>query len=454
MVTMLLKKNCWTALLTALLLTIAAGAGAEEATQASGSEAAEPTEASEAATDERVDQLEETVQIVIEELDSLRKVFAVPEEGGLQSYSGLGPAASKVYMRDRGLSIGGYAEVRFRGEVADKADDGKNIFDALRTVLYTGYKFNDWIVANTELEFEHAGTGGGGSVSVEMMTLDLLFTEYFNARAGLLLLPMGFINEIHEPVFFFGNERPEVERRLIPSTWRENGAGFYGSLFDDRVQYRMYGVNGFDASGFSDNGFRGGRQRGSEALADHFAFVGRVDVEPLDGVQVGGSVYYGYSGQNQTVAPSNGVPGGDVPNAATTIWEVHGQVKRAGAHIRGLYSQTFLEDSVALSAVVGDVVARRMNGGYIEFAYDVLPLFYPDSEMAVEPFYRYERVNTQQAVRSAAGPANPDRDQRFHVVGIQYKPHPQVVLKLDYRNIDSAGAELPDDVQVGFGFVF
>ncbi len=409
------------------------------------------------ADEERIDELEETVQVIVEELDALRKIFAVPEETGLQSYSGLGPAASKVYQRDRGLSIGGYGEVRFRGQVADR-DGSQDIFDALRMVLYTGYKFNDWIVLNTELEFEHAGTGEGGSVSTEFLTLDFLLCDCFNLRAGLLLMPMGFVNEIHEPVFFFGNERPEVERRLIPSTWRENGVGFYGSLLDGRVQYRMYGVNGFDATGFSDNGFRGGRQKGSEALADHFAFVGRVDVEPLAGVQLGGSLYHGKSGQHQTVdpdpVPDPPIPGAPVPDATTTIWEIHGQLKRAGVHVRGLYAQTFLEDSAELSAVLGDSIARRMNGGYVELAYDLMPLFLPDSEMSVEPFYRYERLNTQRAVRTASGPANAARDRRYHVVGVQYKPHPQVVLKVDYRNIDSAGGELPDDIQVGFGFVF
>jgi hypothetical protein len=343
-------------------LAALAAIGFGSAVSAEGTETPESPDPDE----QRLEELEETVQIVVEELDALRKIFAVPEEGGLESYSGLGPAASKVYQRDRGLSIGGYGEVRFRGANHGKSD----IFDALRMVLYTGYKFNDWIVLNSELEFEHAGTGGGGSVSTEFLTLDFLFCDCFNARAGLLLLPMGFVNEIHEPVFFFGNERPEVERSIIPTTWRENGAGFYGSVFDDRVRYRVYGVNGFDASGFSSSGFRGGRQKGSEALAEHFAFVGRVDVEPAPGVVMGGSLYYGNSGQNQTV------PGGKVPDAATTIWEVHGELKRYGAHVRGLYSQSFLEDSVELTTVLGltSPIARRMNGGYVEFAYDVLPL--------------------------------------------------------------------------------
>ena len=406
-------------------------------------------------SEERIDDLEATMEVVVEELDALRKIFAVPEEGGLTSYSGLAPSASKVYHRDRGLSIGGYGEVRFRGQVDDR-DGSQDIFDALRLALYVGYKFNDWIVVNSEVEFEHAGTGGGGSVSTELLTLDLLFCDCFNARAGLLLLPVGFLNEIHEPVFYFSNARPEVEKRLIPTTWRENGAGIYGSFLADRVLYRMYGVNGLDAAGFSDSGFRGGRQKGSRALSDHFAFVGRVDVEPTLGLQLGGSFYYGYSGQNQTIDPAS-VPGigGAVPNAPTTIWEVHGELRRAGAQVRALYSQSLLGDSVELSAVLGgDPIARRMNGGYVEFAYDVMPWFLPDSEMSLEPFYRYERLNTQQAVRDAAGSADPTLDRRYHVVGLQYKPHPQVVLKLDYRNIDSVGGELPDEVEVGFGFVF
>ena len=104
-----------------------------------------------------------------------------------------------------------------------------------------------------------------------------------------------------------------------------------------------------------------------------------------------------------------------------------------------------------------------MQGGYVEVAYDLMPLIDADSEMTIEPFYRYERLDTQHSVSAGSIAAlapegisgrNPSRDRTLHVVGLQYKPHPQVVIKLDYRNINSAGTDLPDEVQAGIGFVF
>jgi len=414
-----------------------------------GAAAAEPEAG--AASDAKVEELEKKVDVAIDEIDKLKKAAAVPLSGELESFSGLGPAASKVYHRDRGLSIGGYGEVRYTGQL-DRAG-GQSRFDALRAVLYVGYKFNDWIVFNSELEYEHAGE----EVGVEFMTLDFLLCECFNLRAGLLLVPMGFINEMHEPLFFYGAARPEVERRILPSTWRENGAGFYGSFLEDRVQYRAYVVNGFDATGFDESGLRGGRQKGSEALSDNFAFVLRVDTEPVGGLLLGASVYTGKSGQNQTLRNSAMVEFG-VPDAWTTIWEVHGQFQKAGAHVRALYTQAHVGDSGALSAALTGAsgssvqVAQRMRGDYIEFAYDVLPLVLPGTEMSLEPFYRYERLDTQDRVVGAAGLAT--RDRTIHTVGVSFKPHPQVVVKLDYRNFDSRGGDLPDEVQAGIGFVF
>ena len=97
-----------------------------------------------------------------------------------------------------------------------------------------------------------------------------------NARAGMVLMPMGFVNRIHEPSFYFGNNRPEVERRIIPSTWREMGVGLFGAISPE-LTYTAYVVNGLDATGFSSDGIREGRGSGSNAKAENFAFVARVD---------------------------------------------------------------------------------------------------------------------------------------------------------------------------------
>ena len=244
---------------------------------------------SEPSQEERIEALESQVEVLAEELSRERTRSGVPEERELESAHGLGPAASKVYFRESGLSIGGYGEVRLQTQVTSENDgeggtrSPNDIFDALRAVLYVGYKFNDRILVNSEIELEHAGTGGGGSVSAEFLTVDFFLTESLALRAGLLLIPMGFINEIHEPTFYFGAERPEVERQIIPSTWRENGAGVFGEVAE-RLKFRIYAVNGFQGSGFSVAGLRGGRQKGSRALANHWAFVARADFEAIDGL--------------------------------------------------------------------------------------------------------------------------------------------------------------------------
>lgn len=207
-----------------------------------------------------------------------------------ETFSGLGPAASKVYGAD-GLSIAGYGEA-----IYGLNSGGVDQFDALRTVLYVGYHFNDKWVLNTEIEFEHAGTSGGGSSSVEFAYLDYLLRDELNLRAGLMLTPMGFVNESHEATTFLAATRPLTEQRIMPSTWRENGVGVHGDVGD--FSYRAYVMNGFEGSGFTDEGLRGGRQNGSRAKAEDVAFVARADWEGVPGVVVGASAYLGDSGQD------------------------------------------------------------------------------------------------------------------------------------------------------------
>ena len=252
--------------------------------------------------EDRIRELERQLEVVVEELARVQSQVAFPQEPELESTYGLGPGASKVYGRERGVSIGGYAEANYRNFVGDS--DAADRADFLRLVAYLGDKFTDSIVFNTEIEFEHATTddtvsSGSGEVSVEFATLDFLLSDWANIRAGLVLLPMGFLNELHEPPFFFGVNRTEVERRIIPTTWRENGVGIFGTALAETLSYRAYVVNGFNARGYSPAGLRGGRQDGNRALAEDLAFVARVDWNPIPELVLGGSFYNGDAGQNQ-----------------------------------------------------------------------------------------------------------------------------------------------------------
>jgi hypothetical protein len=421
------------------------------------------------AQDDRIAELERTVKVLAEELERTRADVTVPEEEEMVSRYGLGPAASKVYGLTRGISIGGYAE-GFYQNVFHDANGAKDNTDMLRAVLYTGYKFNEQLVFNMETEFEHGTTSatktsGGGSVSVEFATLDYFFRPWANARAGLLLVPMGFINQIHEPPSYLGVNRPDVERRLIPTTWRENGTGLFGE-FGELAAYQLYVTNGLNAEGYDAAGIRDARQLGNRALAEDLAFTGRLDFTPLPGLLLGASTFLGNAGQDQSFTVT-GVPTPvEMPSAFTAVWDVHAQYEWQGLHLRGLFTMVHVDDAGELTAVLRptaqggineigatEVVASGMLGGYVEIAYDVLQWMFPDSERTLSPFFRFEYLDTQFNVPSGFS-ADKAQELQIYTAGLQFTPIPNVVLKADFRNKVAASGSSPDEFNLGIGLAF
>ena len=399
---------------------------------------------------EDVKKLEHKTDVLTQEVEKLRTNLAIPEEKALKSAYGLGPAASKVYQVGKGLSIGGYGEGHYQAEVGNKGD-AKDSADMERLVLYTGYKFTDNILFNSELEFEHASTGEGseskGEVSVEFASLDFFINPLVNARAGLVLMPMGFINRIHEPVFYFGNHRPETERWIIPSTWREMGVGLFGSITPE-LSYTTYIVNGLDAAGYSSDGIKEGRGGGSNAKAENFGYVAQMDYTPkaLSGVTVGGSAYAGNAGQNQ-------VYDGYKADILTQLYEGHIQWKYRGLEFRSLGAWGHINDASLLSAAKGETIGSSNYGWYTEVGYDVLPLLFKDTPQYLAPFVRYEHLDTIAKAPNGFED-NKNKDRQIYQIGLQYKPIPNVVIKADYRNITAKQGTAPDDFNLGFGFIF
>ena len=405
-----------------------------------------------------VKNLERKTNILSQEVEKLRTNLAIPEEKQLKSAYGLGPAASKVYQVDKGLSIGGYGEANYQNIVSDQGKSKDNA-DFERLVLYVGYKFTDKILFNSEVEFEHGSTERNGAVSVEFAALDFFINPMANVRAGMVLMPMGFLNQIHEPPFYFGNHRPEVEQKIIPSTWNEVGVGLFGAITPN-LTYTTYVVNGMNAKGFDSNGIRNGRQGGSQALAQNFGYVARMDYVPdaLPGVTVGGSAYVGNSGQDQDYD-------GQKPSVLTQLYESHVQWKYRGLEFRTLGSWGFVgnadilsADSKAKAIAAGkpenaQTIGSQNYGWYSEVGYDVLPLMFKDTPQYLAPFVRYEKLNT--VAKAPTGyVSDPTKDQQVFQVGLSYKPIPQVVIKADYRNFVAKQGSLPDDFNLGFGFIF
>ncbi len=370
------------------------------------------------------------VDAVASQIEQVQFSGVFPEVG--DSVFGMGPAASKVYQTEQGFSFGGYGEAFYRS-VSGGADSA----DFLRAVLYSGYKFSPQWVFNSEIEFEHASTDQGGSASVEFAYLEYQHSQALNVRAGLVLPPMGFINELHEPTTYYGTSRPEIESRIIPTTWRENGVGVHGSRGD--FEYKLYLVNGFDGGGFSAAGLRGGRQKGSRAEADDLAFVGRLDWTGTPGLVAGVSAYAGDSGQSNTAI-------GDV---STTILDLHLQYELGPWRFRAMAVQAEVDDTDRIFADSGVVVGEEMLGTYLEAGYDLMQLLDSDCEDRLIAFARWETLDTHDAVATGLT-SDPSQDEEIVTVGLNWFPEDQLVFKVDYQDFDQGS----DRIQVSLGYVF
>jgi len=401
-------------------------------------------------------ELQRKIDVLTQEIENLKLGEAAPtakaEEGGKH---GLGPAASKVYAVKQGVSIGGYGEFlyqNFDNSLEDGTPSGEtDTADLERLVLYTGYKFNDKILFNSEIEYEHATTGEGdeekGEVSVEFAYLDFLFGKRMGVRTGLVLVPVGFLNELHEPPIFLGTQRPLVETEILPSTWRELGAGVFGET--GPLTWRAYVTTSLDSTGFTAENIREGRSGGSQAKAEDFALTGRVDWTPLwtpaGSVLVGASFFTGKTGQGAGF------------NGGFNLWDLHAEYRWRALQTRALYAQTTIGDVAAINAQNGlagaESVGEDQYGWYGEVGYDVLAT---RSSQSLIPFVRYERWNTQDQVpQSPPGfAADPANDRTRTTVGVNWKPIPNVVVKADWNKGENEARTGVDQFNVGLGFLF
>ena len=407
------------------------------------------------ASEEKIKRLEEQIKVLADEIEAIKSA-SVTEPPVYETEFGVAPAASKVYRVDQGVSFGGYGELL----IANVKEDSHDIVDTLRLVLYNGYKYNDHIVFNSEIEFEHGTTGknkdgSAGSASVEFALIDFLISDQFNLRGGLLLTPFGIVNEIHEPTTFYGVGRPEVERRIIPSTWRESGAGAHGT-FDlggaGELSYRAYAMSSADARGFKASDNRSLRIKGNRARFDDIAFVGRLEYDPIPGIKIGGSMFYGNTGQDEEV-------NGQTIDGLFQMYEVDAQFQYAGLDLRALSVWTSLDDAALinqLNELEGNAsVGEEQSGWYVLGAYNIFSALNSGSKYMeyLAPFFRYEKFDTQEKV-PAGYERNPANERTQYTIGVNYKPIPNVVIKAEYQNLDNEASEAKNQFNFGLGYVF
>jgi hypothetical protein len=353
----------------------------------------------------RVSEMRRQIDILTQEIEALKTGEAKKAAQADTSQYGFGAAASKVYRASEGVSFGGYGEVQYQNGSGEKSAS------LTRAVLYTGYKFSDRTLFNSELEVENGTTERGGAVGVEFAYLDYLVRPQANIRAGLLLAPVGLVNEQHEPTAYLGTRRPLTENVIIPATWSDLGAGVFGDA--GKFSYRAYVMNSIGVEELGGEvGIHETPQKGGSVDATHPAFVARVDYHPIEGTFFGGSAYRG--------SIANGSAG------RVTLVEAHVDSRFRGAILRGVVARG-TSGSFAQSVEPENPIGKTFGGWYVEGGYDLAP-----GNFSLIPFARYERVNTQRSlpVGYVADPAN---NHRIFSAGFDFKPISQTVIKLEWQ---------------------
>ncbi len=402
------------------------------------------------AQQDSLQEIRRQIEILSQEIEQL-KLGEAGVETPYQPVRGLGAAAAKVYsLKKTGVSVAGYGEVVYQNYNTTRDDNSASTrldqLDYLRNIIYVGYRYNDWILFNSEVEFEHATTGKGGSVSVEFGYVELMFSSQFHLRTGMVLPPMGITNEKHEPSLFLYSLRPQVEQLIIPTTWRTNGIGAYGEIFPS-FNYSLYLVEGFVAKSFSDvDGIRGGRQSGAFSIVEDFGYTGKLEYNGFPGTVLAGSFYFGNSGQGAKDSL------GEL-SAATSIVSAHAEFAWKGLEARVLFAYATVNDAGRVSKLAGKTIGSEMAGYYGSVGYDIIPHILPGSEHALIPFFFFETYDTHAAV--APGFVRNNANNRTTMAaGLSYKPHPNVAFKIDYRDNSNKANTGNDQWNMAVNYLF
>jgi hypothetical protein len=359
------------------------------------------------------------------------------------------------------LTIGGYGEVHYNQPLhSDIKYNGT--LDVHRVVMLFGYKFNDRTQFITELEFEHVK-----EVYVEQAFLQYKVNQSINFRAGLLLVPMGIINEYHEPTTFNGVERPLVDKYITPTTWREIGLGISGNILPASIRYQLYivnGFNGFDGSAnlSGSNGFRKGRQKGAESYISSPNITGKIEFYGIRGLNLGLAGYFGksqsklFNGINKNDTEANSAADSSVVGISMIGLDSRYSIK--GLQIRaGLY-YTSISNSLAYNYFTADEnelnnLGSAMMGYYIEAGYNVLR-WADKCKSELIPFIRYEYYNTHQSVEEGIS-KNKSYANTIITTGFSWKISKGAVLKVDMQYVKSdIDDKFKNIFNTGFGVMF
>jgi len=325
-------------------------------------------------------------------------------------------------------TIGGYGELHYNNlnNSLPGGVDNKKI-ELHRAILFVGHEFSDRLRFWSELEIERAQAGDqlvGGEVAMEQAFLEYDMTNNLSARAGLLLMPVGIINETHEPPTFYGVERNPVETNIIPTTWREGGAGINGH-FSSGLSYDFLVHSGLRTDAATNFAVRKGRTFARAAPANNLAYTGRIKWTGLPGLELSATLQY----QSDITQSFNASAG------SAWLSETHAVWNSGPFGLRALYATWKLDGPGPAS-----FGANKQTGWYVEPSFKITP------ELGL--FARYNRWDNQ------AGDAIDSKFSQLDL-GVNYWLHPDVVIKADYQNqAGPSGTAKFDGFNLGVGYQF
>jgi len=324
------------------------------------------------------------------------------------------------------ISLQGYGELHYNNPKTGAtvpSDDDPAQMDFHRMVIGVSYQFSDRVILHTEVDFEHAAS----EMELEFAHIDFLVSEELNFRAGSVLMPVGPLNEFHEPPLFYSVERPYVQTYIIPTSWQEGGAGIFGSL-QNKAQYRIYAVSGLNAGGFSGSkGIRGGRGKVAKSPSDDLALVGRMQYTGVPGFDAGFSFYWGGAGQSDST----------LEGAAVRILESDVRFRRKGFDLKAVFVHVDVSKADRISDSTGQTVGETLLGWYVEGAYNLLNLLSSPVDQSAVVFIRFESFDTHHRVPIGFA-ADPSNNRDVITGGIAYYPHLDVAIKADFERWEDA----------------
>lgn len=349
---------------------------------------------------------------------------------------------AKPFLSAPKAMVGGYADVMYNNLSRQNLDNpSRNSFGQQRMVPFIYADITDHVKFATEIEIERGGSNApqtnDGSMQIEFAQIDYLVKEAINIRAGILLMPVGKFNLLHDSPLNDLVDRPMVSRIVIPSTWYESGAGFYGTLYpssQSKLDYEIYAVNGMSsqAGAITDRGVRDARGSVSCDRDDNKAVVGRVAFSPRLGIEVAGSGYHGAYKQ----------AAGNVGAGRISLFALDWTLQRGPFELIGESAWARISNNNATGATGNGIGPAGMQGYYIQGNYHFMPDFLkkwaPSHFSNASTFtavVRWERVDTDtdNRTRNAPNTIGNRRELERLTLGLNFRPIEDVVFKFDWQ---------------------